>query len=281
MVCHWASRHRLAGLHRLARGGARRRRPRPADRLPALSAICRRRRPPRPTTASTHETDAQPALAALPAHPEYRHLSLGARPCPSKQHVGKLTPRLLSEIFIVRRIAARPTSTEAIRISSNALRPSRHCAKRLGRSAPSSSSPSNRASATEWIKPYTDKTVEALARDGVKSIAIVTPAIAADCIETLEEIAEENKVTPNLAARSSATSPPQTLQRWGHRGDRPDPAYRSELQGWEVLSSSTGSWSSSGAPRRASTTPAASSALSLVVGVAVLGRLLRLRPEDR
>jgi ferrochelatase len=45
----------------------------------------------------------------------------------------------------------------------------------------------------EWIKPYTDKTVETLARDGVKSIAIVTPGFAADCVETLEEIAQENK----------------------------------------------------------------------------------------
>ncbi|HSD92005.1 MAG TPA: ferrochelatase [Methyloceanibacter sp.] len=45
----------------------------------------------------------------------------------------------------------------------------------------------------EWIKPYTDATVEALARGGVKRIAIVTPGFAADCIETLEEIAEENK----------------------------------------------------------------------------------------
>ena len=45
----------------------------------------------------------------------------------------------------------------------------------------------------EWIKPYTDKTVEALARDGVKSIAIITPGFAADCVETLEEIADENK----------------------------------------------------------------------------------------
>jgi ferrochelatase len=45
----------------------------------------------------------------------------------------------------------------------------------------------------EWIKPYTDQTVEALARSGVKRIAIVTPGFAADCIETLEEIAEENK----------------------------------------------------------------------------------------
>ena len=45
----------------------------------------------------------------------------------------------------------------------------------------------------EWIKPYTDKTVEALARDGVKRIAIVCPGFAADCIETLEEIAQESK----------------------------------------------------------------------------------------
>jgi protoporphyrin/coproporphyrin ferrochelatase len=45
----------------------------------------------------------------------------------------------------------------------------------------------------EWIKPYTDKTVEQLAREGVKRIAIITPGFAADCLETLEEIAEENK----------------------------------------------------------------------------------------
>jgi ferrochelatase len=45
----------------------------------------------------------------------------------------------------------------------------------------------------EWLQPYTDKTVEALARDGVKRIAILTPGFAADCLETLEEIAEENK----------------------------------------------------------------------------------------
>ena len=44
----------------------------------------------------------------------------------------------------------------------------------------------------EWLKPYTDKTVEALAEKGVKNLAIVTPGFAADCVETLEEIAEEN-----------------------------------------------------------------------------------------
>jgi protoporphyrin/coproporphyrin ferrochelatase len=43
----------------------------------------------------------------------------------------------------------------------------------------------------EWLRPYTDKTVEKLARDGVKSVAIVNPGFSADCIETLEEIAGE------------------------------------------------------------------------------------------
>jgi ferrochelatase len=45
----------------------------------------------------------------------------------------------------------------------------------------------------EWLQPYTDKTVEALARQGVKSMAVITPGFAADCVETLEEIAEGAK----------------------------------------------------------------------------------------
>jgi len=43
-----------------------------------------------------------------------------------------------------------------------------------------------------WLQPYTDKTVEKLARDGVRRLAVVTPGFSADCLETLEEIAQEN-----------------------------------------------------------------------------------------
>ncbi|GHC64156.1 ferrochelatase [Limoniibacter endophyticus] len=43
----------------------------------------------------------------------------------------------------------------------------------------------------EWIKPYTAATVEKLAHEGVKRIAIINPGFSADCIETLEEIAGE------------------------------------------------------------------------------------------
>jgi len=44
----------------------------------------------------------------------------------------------------------------------------------------------------EWLKPYTDKTVEALAQRGIKNLAIITPGFSSDCLETLEEIAMEN-----------------------------------------------------------------------------------------
>ena len=44
----------------------------------------------------------------------------------------------------------------------------------------------------QWLKPYTDKTIAQLAKDGVRRIAVVTPGFSADCLETLEEIAQEN-----------------------------------------------------------------------------------------
>jgi protoporphyrin/coproporphyrin ferrochelatase len=44
----------------------------------------------------------------------------------------------------------------------------------------------------KWLEPATDKTVRQLAKEGVKSIAVVTPGFSADCLETLEEIAVEN-----------------------------------------------------------------------------------------
>ncbi len=45
----------------------------------------------------------------------------------------------------------------------------------------------------EWLQPYTDKTVERLAGEGVKRIAILNPGFVSDCIETLEEIAIQNR----------------------------------------------------------------------------------------
>ncbi len=43
----------------------------------------------------------------------------------------------------------------------------------------------------EWLKPYTEPTIKALAAQGVKTLDVITPAFSADCLETLEEIAEQ------------------------------------------------------------------------------------------
>src|SRR5246500_1583553 len=44
----------------------------------------------------------------------------------------------------------------------------------------------------EWLQPYTDKTIERLAKDGVRRVAVVMPGFAADCLETLVEIPQDN-----------------------------------------------------------------------------------------
>jgi protoporphyrin/coproporphyrin ferrochelatase len=50
----------------------------------------------------------------------------------------------------------------------------------------------SRFGSAEWLKPYTDETVKALAASGVKRLAVLTPGFSADCLETIEEIGEEN-----------------------------------------------------------------------------------------
>lgn len=43
----------------------------------------------------------------------------------------------------------------------------------------------------EWLKPYTDATLETLPGEGKRKVALIAPGFSADCLETLEEIAME------------------------------------------------------------------------------------------
>ncbi len=45
----------------------------------------------------------------------------------------------------------------------------------------------------EWLKPYTDKTLESLPNKGKKNILVICPGFSSDCVETLEEIAIQGK----------------------------------------------------------------------------------------
>ncbi|MCF6355282.1 MAG: ferrochelatase [Candidatus Polarisedimenticolaceae bacterium] len=44
-----------------------------------------------------------------------------------------------------------------------------------------------------WIQPYTDKLLKAWGKEGVKRVHVICPGFAADCLETLEEVAVENR----------------------------------------------------------------------------------------
>ncbi|MDV6327655.1 ferrochelatase [Idiomarina sp. Sol25] len=45
----------------------------------------------------------------------------------------------------------------------------------------------------EWLQPYTDMTMKALPGKGVKSVQVFCPGFSSDCLETVEEIGEENR----------------------------------------------------------------------------------------
>lgn len=44
-----------------------------------------------------------------------------------------------------------------------------------------------------WVQPYTDVTLEQWGKSGVRAVQVICPAFSADCLETLEEIAGENR----------------------------------------------------------------------------------------
>ncbi|KAA0972388.1 ferrochelatase [Aureimonas fodinaquatilis] len=83
----------------------------------------------------------------------------------------------------------------------------------------------------EWLQPYTDKTVEALARQGVKSIAVFNPGFVVDCLETLEEIAGEAGEIFHENGGSNFTHIP-CLNDSDNGMNVIESLVRNELQGW-------------------------------------------------
>ena len=51
----------------------------------------------------------------------------------------------------------------------------------------------SRLGAEEWLTPYCDETLKALPTQGITSVDVVCPGFSVDCLETLEEIAGENR----------------------------------------------------------------------------------------
>jgi len=51
----------------------------------------------------------------------------------------------------------------------------------------------SRLGVEEWMKNYTDETLKSLPAKGMKNVQVICPGFSADCLETIEEISEENK----------------------------------------------------------------------------------------
>lgn len=74
----------------------------------------------------------------------------------------------------------------------------------------------SRFGAQEWMKPYTDETLKQWGAGGVESVQVVCPAFSVDCLETLEEVAEENRKYFLQAGGNSYAYIPALNDRPGH-----------------------------------------------------------------
>jgi protoporphyrin/coproporphyrin ferrochelatase len=74
------------------------------------------------------------------------------------------------------------------------LKSARLIAERLGLAADAwSVSFQSQVGRDEWLRPYTDETLQKMAREGQRRVSVVCPGFATDCLETLEEIAIRNR----------------------------------------------------------------------------------------
>lgn len=83
----------------------------------------------------------------------------------------------------------------------------------------------------KWLEPYTDATLEKMARDGVRKIAVVAPGFSADCLETYEELAIRGK-EQFLAAGGEAFAYLDCLNASDEGMDMLEALIRQELSGW-------------------------------------------------
>ena len=89
----------------------------------------------------------------------------------------------------------------------------------------------------EWLKPYTSQSLQALAEQGVKSVDVICPGFSIDCLETLEEIAVENRdVFLNAGGENYQYIPAlndsaENIEAMAHLIEQ-------HIQGWQVISNS-------------------------------------------
>lgn len=89
----------------------------------------------------------------------------------------------------------------------------------------------------KWLEPYTDITLQELARSGTRRVDVVCPGFAADCLETLEEIAVQNAELFEAAGGSSLHYIPALNARDDHLAMMVG-LVEAHTQGWDETSAS-------------------------------------------
>jgi ferrochelatase len=83
----------------------------------------------------------------------------------------------------------------------------------------------------EWLRPYTNQTITALAKSGLRKLDVVCPGFSADCLETIEEIDQENREVFLHAGGERYRYIPALNDRPDHIRVIADLVHRN-LQGW-------------------------------------------------
>jgi ferrochelatase len=82
-----------------------------------------------------------------------------------------------------------------------------------------------------WLQPYLDETMKAWGAAGMKSVDVMCPGFSSDCLETLEEIKEENREYFEEAGGGSLRYIPALNDRDDHV-DMFTQLIKRELSGW-------------------------------------------------
>jgi len=91
----------------------------------------------------------------------------------------------------------------------------------------------------EWLQPYTDATMRALPEEGVRRVDVICPGFPADCLETLQEINDENREYFQAAGGETFHYIPALNERGDHLDALADLASRHclgwpEHSGWDA-----------------------------------------------
>lgn len=123
---------------------------------------------------------------------KYDHLLFSYHGIPER-HIRK-SDITKSHCKIDKSCCVTPSKAHEFCYKHQCLEVTRLVAEKLGFKADTySTSFQSRLGFDPWLQPYTDRTIERLGKQGIKNMAIVTPAFVSDCLETLEEIAMEGE----------------------------------------------------------------------------------------